>query len=194
DIDRPPRARRRDEQIGLPAKERRDLQNVDRLRRQRALVGLVNVGQHGKIEAVADFSKDRQRLLQADAALAGARSAIGFVERGLEPQADAEPRRYRFQRARHLQRMHAAFELARAGDQSERQIGAEAYGAGAAPALDNGIVLHEPARVVLRRPSSHGLPSPAKRTKGLRIYSCTAAIGSAGTAVAIGPGPAPSRW
>ena len=56
---------RRQQQIGLPAQERRDLQHVDRLRDFGALRGLVHVGQHGQAERGADLGEDRQRLRQA---------------------------------------------------------------------------------------------------------------------------------
>ena len=51
---RPPRARSRDEQIGLPAQERGDLQHVDDRREARALLGLVHVCDHRKPEAFAN--------------------------------------------------------------------------------------------------------------------------------------------
>ena len=68
DVDDLAGRRRRQQQIGLPAQERRDLQHVDRLRGLGALRGLVHVGQHGQTERGADLGKDRQRLRQADAA------------------------------------------------------------------------------------------------------------------------------
>ena len=45
-----PVLRRRDQEIGLPAQEGRDLQHVDRLGDARALRGLVHVGQHRHAE------------------------------------------------------------------------------------------------------------------------------------------------
>ena len=91
DVDRAPGARRGDQQIGLAAEEGGDLQHVDRLRRDRALRALVHVGEHRQAERLADFGEDRQRRLQPDAARAGARGAVGLVERGLEDEADLAP-------------------------------------------------------------------------------------------------------
>ena len=51
--------------------------------------------------------------------------AIGLVEGGLVDKADAAPRRDLLQRAGHLERMLAAFHLARPGDQRQRQAVAE---------------------------------------------------------------------
>ncbi len=42
----------------------------------------------------------------------------------------------------HFQRVGAAFELAGAGDQRERQVRAEANGARAAADLDDGVIAH----------------------------------------------------
>jgi hypothetical protein len=116
DVDRPPGARGGDEQIGLAAKKRRNLQHIDRLRRDRALVDFVNVGQHGQAQRLANFREDRQRRLQPDAPLAAARGAIGLVERGLEDQPDSAPLRDLLQRRRHFERVRAAFELAGSSD------------------------------------------------------------------------------
>ena len=41
---------RRPQEIGLPAQERRDLQDVDGLRHLRALRGLVDVGEHRHVQ------------------------------------------------------------------------------------------------------------------------------------------------
>ena len=83
----------RQQQIGLPAQEGRDLQHVDRLRHLGALRGLVHVGQHGQAERGANLGEDRQRLRQPDAARGRARGAVGLVERGLVDEADLEARR-----------------------------------------------------------------------------------------------------
>ena len=114
------------------------MQHVDRLGGERALVGLVHVGQRRQAKALADLGEDRQRRLEADAALAGPGGAVRLVERGLEDQADLQPRRDLLQRRGDLERMGAAFELAGTGDQGERQVGAEAAVA-PAPAATMGL-------------------------------------------------------
>ena len=142
DVDRQTRARRRDQEIGLAAQEGGDLQHVDRLRRDRALPGLVDVRQHGQAERFANFREDRQGRFQAEAPRASARSAVCLVERGLEDEADLAPGRDLLQRGGHFERMRAAFELAGAGDQRERQLRAKAHGAGAAADPDDGVWEH----------------------------------------------------
>ncbi len=125
DVDDLAGRRRRQQQIGLPAQERRDLQDIDGLRDLGALRGLVDIREHGQAERGADLGKDRQRLLQADPARRGCAGAVGLVERGLVDEPNAEPRGDLLQRSRHLERVRAALELARAGDDRDRQVIAE---------------------------------------------------------------------
>ena len=99
DVHRPPRARGGDQQVGLAAEERRNLQHVDRLRGGGALLALVHVGQHRQAEALADFGEDRQRRREPDPALRPAAGPVGLVERGLEHEADVAPLRDLLQRA-----------------------------------------------------------------------------------------------
>ena len=47
-----------------------DLQHVDRGCDARALLGVVHVGEHRNFQAVADLGEDRQRRVEAEAALA----------------------------------------------------------------------------------------------------------------------------
>src|SRR5262249_38625809 len=54
---------------------------------------------------------------------------VRLVERGLVHEADAGPRRDLLEGARHFERMCAAFERARPGDQRQRQAIAEPHGA-----------------------------------------------------------------
>ncbi len=74
---------------------------------------------------LAHLGEDRQARLQAQAALAVDRGAVGLVERGLIDQADAELAGQLDQRVAHLQRMGAAFEHARPGDQGQRPVVAD---------------------------------------------------------------------
>ena len=52
-----PVLRGRDEQVGLPAEERRNLQHVDDFRRRRGVRRLVNVGEHGQPGARLDLGQ-----------------------------------------------------------------------------------------------------------------------------------------
>ena len=117
------------QQIGLPAKEGRDLQHIDRWRDARALRCVVHVGEHRNFQRVADLGEDGQRRVEADAARTLGRGAVGLVEGGLVDEADADARRDFLQRRRHFQRMRPAFHLAGPGDQRQRQGIAEAHGA-----------------------------------------------------------------
>jgi hypothetical protein len=56
--------------------------------------------------------------------------AVGFIKGCLVDEADAEPPGDLLERARHVERMAAAFEHARPGDQRQRQAVAEPDGAG----------------------------------------------------------------
>ena len=69
-----PVLRRGDQQIGLPAQERRDLQHVDRLARPRAhcAASCTSVST-GTPSVCADLGEDRQRRVEPDAARAPAR-------------------------------------------------------------------------------------------------------------------------
>ena len=116
---------RGDEEIGLPAQERRDLQHVHHLSNARALVWLVHIAEHGHAERVSDFGKDRQSRLEPDAAVALRACAVGLVEGGFVDETNPGSPRDLLQCARHLQRMIAALERAGPGDQGERQRIAE---------------------------------------------------------------------
>ena len=85
--------RRGQQQIGLPAKKRRNLQDIDGLRDLRALRGSCTSVSTGNPRC-ADFGEDRQRLPQADAARRRRAGAVRLIERGLVDEADlrAAPR------------------------------------------------------------------------------------------------------
>jgi hypothetical protein len=108
--------RRRHEKVRLAAEKGGDLENVDRLGRDRALILLVHVGEHRKPGRLADLGEDRQRLLEADPARAPGARAVRLVEGGLEDEPGAEPAGDPGERARAFERMGPAFELARPGD------------------------------------------------------------------------------
>ena len=126
---------RGDQQIGLSAEERGDLQHVDGGRDAGALLDLVNVCQHRNAEAVANVGENRQRLVEAHAARAFRTRSVGLVERGFVDEADLQPRRDLLQRLGHFQCMGAALQRAGAGDQRQRQPIAEAC----LPHFDDGV-------------------------------------------------------
>ena len=74
-----------DQQIGLAAEERGDLQNVDGLGGELGLRGLVNVGEHGDA-AIAHALQDAQAFFEAGAAIGADAGAVGFVEGRFEDE------------------------------------------------------------------------------------------------------------
>ena len=116
---------RGDEEIGLPAEEGRDLEDVDDRRDDRALLALVDVGEDRHAELAPEIGEDRQRRVEPHAALAGETGAVRLVEGGLVDEADAEAGRHLLEPAGDVEGMRAEFELARAGDERERKVVAE---------------------------------------------------------------------
>ena len=53
-----------DQQVGLAAEERRDLQHVDRFGHARHVGGFVHVGEHRNLDRLADLAQDAQALLR----------------------------------------------------------------------------------------------------------------------------------
>ena len=78
DVDNAAGASGFEQQIGLAAKERGDLQDVDDFGCRRRLRGFVNVGEDG--EAFRLGREDAQSFCEAGAAISGEAAAIGFVE------------------------------------------------------------------------------------------------------------------
>ena len=117
--------RRRHEEIGLPAEQGWNLQDVDDARDLGALMRLMHVGRHRNAVALLDLREHRQRRVEPDAARTGARGAVGLVEGRLEHEADPEPPRQLRQRAADVERMVAALHRARAADEREGEVRAE---------------------------------------------------------------------
>ena len=90
DVDGASAARRGQEEIGLAAKEGRDLEDVDDPRGGPDLRGVVNVGEDGTAKALFDSGENFQSLREAGAAKRFAAGPVGLVERRLEDERDAE--------------------------------------------------------------------------------------------------------
>jgi hypothetical protein len=125
DVDRAAGGGGGEQQVGLPAEEGGNLQHVDRLGDDGALLGGVHVGQHRAAEALAQLRQDRQPALHAHAALGGGAGAVRLVEGGLVDEAEAQPVGELDQRMGHLMGMLARFQRAGAGDQGERAVVAD---------------------------------------------------------------------
>ena len=115
----------RHQQIGLPAQERRNLQHIHRLGRRRALCRVMHVGQHRPAEAGAHRGQNIQPLRHAHPAGGLRAGAVRLVEAALVNQPHAGRRARLVQRRRHLHRVAHALDLARPGDQHERQMVAD---------------------------------------------------------------------
>ena len=129
DVERPAGLRCGDDQVGLPAQERRDLQNIDRLRRVRALLGGVDIGENRAAQPFAHLGQDRQSRLDPDAAPGSDGGPVGLVERGFVDQPDPGPVRDLDQPLGAVQRMRPAFDLARPGNQCQRRVVGDLDGA-----------------------------------------------------------------
>ena len=121
------RLARRQQEVGLTAKEGGDLQHVYSLRRAGALAGVVHVREDGAADAGANLGQCVQSRLQPHAALARDGGAVGLVEARLEDIADPGVRR----RSRHRLGDHhgvvEAFERAGPRDQAQGRIGANLH-------------------------------------------------------------------
>ncbi len=72
--------RRRRHEIGLPAEEGRDLQDVEHLRRALGLLPFVNVGEERQAGLLPDGAQYLESLLQSRPAEGFDRGAVGLVE------------------------------------------------------------------------------------------------------------------
>jgi hypothetical protein len=124
DVDRPAGPRRGDHEVGLPAEEGGDLEHVADLGRRRALVRLVDVGEHRQAGLLLDQPEDAQPLFQAGAAEAADRAAVRLVEGGLENQRQPQTLGHRGQRVSHLDHQVLVLDHAGAGDDRERTAAA----------------------------------------------------------------------
>ena len=126
DVDRATGAAGGDQEIGLPAEERRDLQHVQDKGSFIGLGGLVDVREERDAHFRLDRLQDAQALLQTGPTERLDRAPVGLVERGLEDVRDAAVARELREGAGHAQGVLLALDHARAGD--ERQGRAVADG------------------------------------------------------------------
>ena len=86
-----------DQQIGLAAQKRRNLQHVRHVRDLRGLFRRMNIGDNRHVELPLNLGQDAQAALDSDAAIRRRRTAVGFIERGFENVRHAERRRNGFE-------------------------------------------------------------------------------------------------
>ena len=110
---------RRDEEIGLPAQKRRNLQHVRDLGDDGALRGVVNVGQDPETASGSHACEGRQTGGNAGATMRPVIRPVGLVETRLENDSPGYALRQPNQRVGHLQVQAVVFKHARAGNHEE---------------------------------------------------------------------------
>jgi len=106
------------DEVGLPAKKSRRLQNVDDRGHRVDLFDRVHIGQHRYVQLPPDLSQDAQALLDPEAAKRAPRAAVGFVVARLEHERHRQTRRDLLEPARHIEH-----QLLRFGPRMARQSG-----------------------------------------------------------------------
>jgi hypothetical protein len=106
----------------------------------------MHVGQDGKPELVTNVGKDRQRILQADAARGCRAGAVGLVETCFVNQANTGLFANFLQRTGHVEGMGAAFQLAGPGNDRKLEGIADFDGFELhhRVGVDHGICVHDP--------------------------------------------------
>lgn len=120
-----PGFRRGDHEIGLPAQERRNLQNIDGSDNRRTLLGRMNICDHRQAQGFPDFREDWQAVCKSQTACGLDGRAVGLVETGLVDQPDTEIFRDFLQCTSHFKGMRAGFQLTGPRNQCQGQITAD---------------------------------------------------------------------
>ena len=113
------------EEVGLAAEEGGDLQDVDGLGGRTAMVGQMDVGQHGAAMLLADVGEDAEALVHADAAGGGAAGAVRLVVGRFEDQRDADGVGDLDELGGAFVGVLGALDLARSRDEDERPLVAD---------------------------------------------------------------------
>lgn len=135
-------AARGDEQVGLSAEERGDLQAIHGVGGLGGLVRLVDVGRHRGLQLTGDRGEVGQSRLEPRSAGAGDARAVGFVERRLEHVAEAELGAQITHVRADREPEFVRFEHTRAGDDGERLARSDLDGADATGSGDGGVGVH----------------------------------------------------
>jgi hypothetical protein len=118
-------ARDGDDEVRLPAEQRRRLQHVDDRSHLVERRVLVDIRQHRDAELGANSLEDAQTAVEAESAEACRGAAIRLVERRFEDERNAKLRGDRFQALGRAHDERLALDDARAGDQKKRSIRAD---------------------------------------------------------------------
>src|SRR5580704_6369738 len=120
-IDDAPGASCFQQQVGLTAQERGDLQNIDDLRGSRGLRRLMNIGQD-RIALELEAGEDAESFDESGTAVSGETAAVRFVERRFEDEGSGDAT----DRFGHVVDVLFALDYTWAGNQTE-SAGAESY-------------------------------------------------------------------
>ena len=116
DIHRPARLRGSDQQVGLAAEERGNLDHVDHFAHGRGLPRFMDVGQQLQPPLRAHVGEHPKPLFESGAAERRDRGAVGLVERRLEDDVRAESFVDRHKTLRHGVEQFGRLDDARSGD------------------------------------------------------------------------------
>ncbi len=108
-----------DQQVRLPAQERRNLQHVDSLGSNLAVAGLMHIGQHRQAGIFGDAPQDAHAFNQPWPAEALHAGAVGLVVAGLEDVRHAKIGGDALNALRHAPRMIFRLDHARPGNQEK---------------------------------------------------------------------------
>ena len=126
-VHRAPRGGGGDDQVGLPAQERRDLEHVGHLGHRRGLRRLVDVGQDRAADPLPDRGEHLESARQPRTAVRRERRPVRLVERRLEHERRPDPCGGVADRRGQLLGVGGALDDAGTRDQRERASGPEAH-------------------------------------------------------------------
>ena len=125
DVDRSSRGSGRDDQIGLTAEERGNLQEVQNLRRRAHVPGFMHVGRDRDTQLAADSCQDLQAAFKSRAPKGANGSPVGLVVGRLEDEGDVESGSDLPETGGHPQGVFFAFDDAWTGNEKEGLPGSE---------------------------------------------------------------------
>src|SRR5688500_12997892 len=176
DVHRLPRGACGDEQVGLPAQERGDLEYVHDFGGGRALLRQVDVGQQRKSSCTAYAIERGEPLVEARAARGAGIGAIRLVEARLEDDASGDPLRETREMFADAHVERVGLEYARSGDEEQRIP--RKHEAHVSRLLRRACDPCPPAR---QHASGEGPRQRARRTADAAAWGATAAPGGTGS-------------
>ncbi len=108
-----------DQQIGLAAEKRGNLQHVGDFGYTLNIDGFMNIGKHRNVNCVSYLAQDTQSFADPETAKALDRGSIRFIVRGFEDVRHFQRACHAIDALRHLERVLFALNDARTGDQEQ---------------------------------------------------------------------------